>query len=555
MQRKSRLPSYVLFVTLLLAGCQGQFSSSSEPALDKDITIIYTTDVHCGIVDNLGYSAVAACKEKLSESNYVALVDAGDFLQGDFVGAISQGKYVVDIMNEVGYDVVTLGNHEFDYGIDVLKDRISELSADVVSCNVSYIGKKEDKLAAVKPYVIKEYGGKKIGFVGITTPQTLVTSTPTNFYEDGELAYTFHGEHSNEFYALVQSNIDACKKDGADYVIMLSHLGDKDIYFPYSSYDVIANTSGAIAFLDGHAHDNQPWEFVKNKDAVDTYLVDTGYKLNEFATLTIGKDGKITTEFITKYEHEPTKIDDFIKGIEEQVQKDGSKVVANIDVSLEIADAEGHRLIRNGEMPIGNLVADAYRTMAGSDIAVVNGGGVRERLQEGDVTYMQIKNVHPFGNVLEVKKTKGLTILNYLEFTSMMVRKERVVDGKSAGEFGAFAHVSGLKYSVDTSIPTSVVLNEEGMFVDVIGPRRVHDVQVLVEGAYMPIDPEKTYTIASHNFLLDEGGDGAIMFVPDETVPSETRFDYEVVVSYIVDVCQGKLKEKYSSPEGRILID
>lgn len=549
MKRALRLAAVLWMPLAALFGC------NQQPKQDKDISIVYTTDVHCGLSDHLGYASVVGYKERLAKTNYVALVDSGDFLQGDYVGAISEGEYVVEVMNKAGYDVVTLGNHEFDYGMDALKARIGELSADVVSCNVEYIGKKENKLAAVKPYVIKKYGNTSIGFVGLTTPQTVVTSAPANFYEDGELAYDFHGEKAADFYALVQKNIDACKKDGADYVIMLSHMGDRDVYSPYSSYDVIANTSGSIAFLDGHAHDDLPWSKVMNKDGKETYLVGAGYKLNEFASITIGKDGALSTEFVTSCDDKSAEMESFIATIEEKVEKAGSKVVAHIDVSLEVADAQGRRMTRNGEMPIGNMVADAYRVISKADVAVVNGGGIRERLQEGDVTYKQIKSVHPFGNYLQVKKTSGQTILDYLEFTSMKVQKERFDGGKPAGEFGGFAHVSGLKYSVDTSIPTPIVLDEQGRFLRVNGPRRVHDVLIYQNEEYVPLDPNGTYTISSHNFLLDEGGDGATMFMNDEIVPSEVLFDYEVVISFIVDVCKGKLKDKYSAPEGRIIIE
>lgn len=132
--------------------------------------------------------------------------------------------------------------------------------------------------------------------------------------------------------------------------------------------------------------------------------------------------------------------------------------------------------------------------------------------------------------------------------------KEYAKDGKACGEFGGFASVSGLKYSIDTSIPSSVVTDANGEFVKIDGARRVKDVQVFKDGKYSDIDPSAEYTIASHNFLLSDGGDGMTMFVNDEAIESEELFDYEIVINYIVDVCKGKLMDKYSSPEGRITI-
>ena len=291
---------------------------------------------------------------------------------------------------------------------------------------------------------------------------------------------------------------------------------------------------------------------VKNKDNVDTLLVDAGTKLKEFASLTINKNGNITYEFIDQYEGRSEKINEVVNNINQKADEQGNKVVANIDVDLKITDDDGIRMIRNREMPIGNLVADAYREITGADIGTVNGGGIRDNLKQGDVTYKEIKNVHPFGNVLMKKKTTGRKILDLLEFSSMNTDIERVKDGKPYGENGAFSHVSGLKYTIDTSIPTSVVLDDAGNFIRVDGERRVKNVLVLEDGNYVPINENKEYTIASHNFLLDSGGGGANMFIDDEIVPGPQMFDYELLITYIVDKLEGKLKDRYSAPEGRI---
>lgn len=528
--------------------------SCNRSSKKKDISIIYTSDVHCGLDENLGYSSVYSYKEKLSKTNYVTLVDSGDYLQGDFIGAISSGKYCIDVMNKTGYDIVTLGNHEFDYGVDVLATRLHEFKGEVTSCNFSYTGSKENKFNFVKPYVIKDYGYKKVGFIGITTPSTLVESDPKNFKEDDQTVYSFGAETVEGFYSLVQSNIDSCKLDGADYIFALSHLGSLDYCEPYSSLDVIAHTSGVTAFLDGHCHINLPWKTYKNKDNVDTLLVDTGYKLNDFASITISKKGKISHEFITEYSDKSEEITNYVNEIKKGADELGNKVVANIDVDLSISDSNGVRMIRNREMPIGNLVADAYRIIANADIGVTNGGGIRTDLHKGDVTYKDIKNVHPFGNVLMKKKVTGQMILDYLEFTSMNTKDEYVKDGKPNGESGAFAHVSGLKYTIDTSTITPVAVDEKGEFIGIDGPRRVQNVQVLENGVYVDIDPNKEYIIASHNYLLESGGDGANMFKSAEVVPDAQIFDYEVLIKYIAEVLKGHLSEKYSSTEGRINI-
>ena len=527
-------------------------TTTSEYINQKDISVIYTSDVHCGLDDKLGYASLAAYKKNLAKTNEVLLVDSGDFLQGDFVGAISEGEYVIEVMNKVKYDIVTLGNHEFDYGISTMAKRLKELDSDIVCSNVKYTGKKENKIDFLKSYFIKDYGYKKIGFIGLTTPFTLMDSDPTHFIEDGETVYDFGSSSPEHFYKLVQDNIDECKGNGADYVVVLSHLGSLDNYKPYSSRDVIANTSGVTAFLDGHAHVDLPFEEVLNKKNEKTLLVDTGYKMDVFASLTFKKDGSISHEYVTEYEEKDAEVASFVQEINAKADEKGDKVLANIDLDLKITDDDGIRMIRNREMPIGDLVADGYREISGSNISFVNGGGIRNNLNKGDVTYRDIMNVHPFGNELLVKKTTGAKILDYLEFVCMNTSMERVKDGKPYGESGAFAQVSGIKYQIDTSIPTSVVTTEAGEFIRVDGERRIKNVKVLENDTFVDIDPNKEYTISSHNFLLNNGGDGANMFMNDPVVPAPVMLDYEIVIKYIVDVLKGHLSEKYATSAGRI---
>ena len=518
---------------------------SSTVMEDKDISIIYTTDVHCGIDNYLGYAAVSHYKNSLEATNYVALVDSGDYLQGEFIGAISEGEYVMEIMNEMNYDVITLGNHEFDYGIDVLKERLNEFNGDVTSCNFSYIGTKENKLDMVKPYVIKQYGNRKVGFIGITTPKTLTTSDPKTFIEDDQVAYDFGASTTEGFYELIQNNIDRCKSEGADYVIALSHLGSPTSFAPFSSIDVIKNTTGLDAFLDGHSHTDLPWTKEKNKEDKDTLLVDTGYKLNEFASLTISVEGEISYDFISEYADKDEHINEVISSIKARAKEEGSKVVANIDIDL---DAEKN-YIRTREAPIGDLIADAYRYYGEADIGVINGGGIRDGLAKGDVTYEQILNVHPFGNNLMKKKTTGSKIRDYLEFAC-----KNVTAIPKENQFGGFAQVSGLQYVIDTTIASSVVTTASGDFVSIDGERRVKDIKVLENDTYVDLVDEKEYTIASIDFLLEDGGDGANLFMDDETLGVSALLDYQVLVHYIADVLDGKLSDTYSKVDNRIII-
>ena len=539
----------VPFLALSLIGCNAN--------KDKDIVILYTSDVHCGIDKNIGYDSLSAYKKQLEKENYVTLMDVGDNISGDFIGAVSKGEYIIDLMNEVGYDSMIFGNHEFDYGMDILKQRVEQFKGDVLSCNFKYIGQKENKFNKVKPYKIISYGKKKVGFVGVTTPYTIVDSTPSYFQEDNKFAYSFTGDNAEEFYACVQENIDACYKQKANYVVVLAHLGEGDEYVPYSSIDLVNNTKGVTAIFDGHSHKTLSHS-VKDKEGNNVPLLATGYQMSEIGQLTIRKDKTIETKLIDKIEEKDSRISALITNINQKVDELANKVVATSDLALSIKGPEGTRMIRTREMPIGNLIADAYRIMSEAEIGFTNGGGIREDLKEGEITFSDIKAVHPFGNSIDTALVTGQTLADYLEYASSKVDKDYYEEKNGTlvpkGENGGFAHVSGMKYTVDTSIPSPIVLDEKNMFVKVEGTRRVKDIKVLENNEYVDIQMDKFYLVASHNYLLEECGDGANMFKDIKIVKKNLMLDYECLVNYIVDVLKGHLKDKYSTPEGRITI-
>ena len=539
----------VPFLALSLIGCNAN--------KDKDIVILYTSDVHCGIDKNIGYDSLSAYKKQLEKENYVTLMDVGDNISGDFIGAVSKGEYIIDLMNEVGYDSMIFGNHEFDYGMDILKQRVEQFKGDVLSCNFKYIGQKENKFNKVKPYKIISYGKKKVGFVGVTTPYTIVDSTPSYFQEDNKFAYSFTGDNAEEFYACVQENIDACYKQKANYVVVLAHLGEGDEYVPYSSIDLVNNTKGVTAIFDGHSHKTL-FHSVKDKEGNNVPLLAPGYQMSEIGQLTIRKDKTIETKLIDKIEEKDSRISELITNINQKVDELANKVVATSDLALSIKGPEGTRMIRTREMPIGNLIADAYRIMSEAEIGFTNGGGIREDLKEGEITFSDIKAVHPFGNNIDTALVTGQTLADYLEYASSKVDKDYYEEKNGTlvpkGENGGFAHVSGMKYTVDTSIPSPVVLDEKNMFVKVEGTRRVKDIKVLENNEYVDIQTDKFYSVASHNYLLEECGDGANMFKDIKIVKKNLMLDYECLVNYIVDVLKGHLKDKYSAPEGRITI-
>ena len=544
---KKKLLALTLVLMLLLAGC-GSAAPAETPAptpaeetaylgLDNDIVILYTNDVHCAVDDNLGYTGLATVKNALeAQGKHVVLVDNGDAVQGDTIGTLSNGEYIIDIMNEVGYDVATPGNHEFDYGMDQFFALTEQANFPYVSANFV----DNDGNTVLDPYVIKDVAGVKIAFVGISTPKTITTSTPKYFQDDnGNYIYSFQQDETGEkLYAAVQSAVDAARAEGAQFVIALAHLGIEEDCSPWTSSEVIVNTTGIDAVLDGHSHSMIQGEKVKNKDGAEVLLSSTETKLAYIGCLTIKDDGSMSTTLISD-----NGMKEFIGGIQEEFEELVNTVVASTDVDLIIKDpASGERIVRVSETNLGDLCADAYRAMSGADVAIVNGGGVRADIPAGDITYGQIIAVHPFGNEMCVVECTGQEILDALELGC----------SKLPAESGGFLQVSGMTYTVDLNVESTVKLDENGMFVSVEGERRVKDVTIGGE----PLDPEKTYTLASHNYKLKDCGDGYSMFADNVFLQDSVMIDNQVLINYIVDVLGGTVGEEYADPygQGRITI-
>lgn len=533
------------------------------PVTEKDndsIVILYTNDVHCnylpaaknGVSTCLGYAGVAAYKADM-EAAYanVALVDAGDHSQGGAIGTLSNGAYIIDIMNKVGYDFAAIGNHEFDYGMAALQENINKASFTYLACNLTCTD--ANGLKGFEPYKIVTYGTKKVAYVGVSTPESFTKSTPTYFQDaNGNYIYSFaEGNNGKDLYASVQKTVDAVKGQ-ADYVILLAHLGTDGASSPWMSTDVIANTTDIDAVIDGHSHtvmaDNTT---AKNKNNENVALTSTGTALANLGKMIIAKDGTITTELISAEKY--TKVDEttatYIASITDKFQALLNTTVAHTDVNLTIKNAEGTREVRKGETNLGDLCADAYRTVLGADIGLVNGGGVRADIAAGDITYAQIIAVHPFGNMACLVQVSGQTILDALEHSASVYPNEN----------GGFLQVSGLKYTIDAAVTSPVVKDDKGMFVKVDGARRVKDVYLMdANGKYtIAIDPAKIYTVASHNYMLKSAGDGYCMFKNDpnfKVLQDEVLIDNQVLIKYMTS--SGFKSSDYAniSGSGRITI-
>ena len=544
-----RVLAMVLTLCLLL-GMMSTLAFAADAKTD-DIVILHTNDVHCGVTDGLGYAGVAAYKAEMEAAhNYVALVDAGDAVQGEPIGLLSAGSYLVDIMNEVGYDYATFGNHEFDYKLPRLQELVKMAKYQYVSCNFQYTGTQKDALK-VAPYAIAAYGDTKVAYVGITTPESFVKSTPAYFKDDaGNFIYTFCEDKTGKaLYTAVQDAVNDARADGADYVVAIAHLGIEGTTDYWTSEAVIENTTGIDAMIDGHSHEAFT-KTVANKSGKDVLLAQTGTKLANLGKLTIAKDGTITSELIASkdYTTKDAHITDYITKITDQFSADLSKVVATSDVDLIDSDENGVRLVRNTETNLGDLCADAFRIMMDADIGIMNGGGLRKTIKKGDVTLGTLMSVFPWGNLPCKVSVTGQTILDMLEMGAM----------KYPSESGGFLHVSGLKYSILPRVASTIETTEQGEFVKVKGARRVCNVEVLNQktGKYEPINVNKLYTLGGIDYTIIYCGDGFSMFDTAKVIKAaDAKYtDAKMVTEYISTKLGGKIGNQYAEPQGRISI-
>lgn len=545
----------ILGILLVLVLAVGTLFSQAV-AESHDIVVLYTNDVHCGIRADLGYEKLAAVKDAaLAKTPYVVLVDNGDAIQGEEMGTVSKGEYPVEIMNKVGYDFAVLGNHEFDYGIGRLSELIGKADAQYLGCNLTYTGKKGNLLKAVKPYEIVDYGGTDVAFIGVSTPESITKSTPTFFQEDGKFVYGFSSDTPEELYAVVQKNIDEVRKEGADYVVVLSHLGTDTSSAPFQSTDLIANTTGIDVVLDGHSHSVIPCYVVADKAGKKVLLSSTGTKLNNIGMMVITEEGNIETSLIGEYPEKNQEVAKFVDSIEAKYKDSLSEVIGQTQVDLNIASENGIRMVRTRETNLGDLCADAYRVVANADIGFINGGGIRAPIAKGPITYGSLIKVHPYGNTLTMVEASGQEIIDALEHGSRSTKAKTSDGDKAIGESGGFLQVSGLKYTIDTSIPSSVELDSKGMFVSVKGARRVKDVMVQTKnGGYEPIKLEKTYKLACHNYMLKDAGDGYTMFQDNKLLINEGMLDNQVLMTYVIEYLDGVVSSAYAKPQGRITV-
>ena len=529
---------------------------SPAPSADE-ITILYTNDVHTYIDKDLRYSTVAGYRDSLTN---VLLVDAGDHVQGTAYGSMDEGATIVQLMEAANYDLATPGNHEFDYGMARALAVCTGGKVPYVSCNFYHEKNGVPGKGVLDSYKIFEEGGKKLAFIGVTTPESFTKSTPKYFQDDaGNYIYGIAGgDDGKALYSAVQKAIDEVASK-ADYIVALGHLGDDPASDPWNSEDVIANTTGLDAFIDGHSHSTVPMKEVADKSGSTVILTQTGSYLDALGQITITADGKITSKLLTAADLASVTPNAQVKAIEDQwinaVDTQLGEVIGSFTDVMTNYDADGTRLVRKEETNVGDFCADALYYLFDSmdldvDFAVMNGGGIRNKQATGEVTYKTCKEIHTFGNVACLLTVTGQQMLDALEWGA----KDVAVDGSK--ECGGFLHPSGLKYTIDATIPCTVQKDDKGVWTGgPTGAYRVKDVQVLNKktGAYEPLKLDGKYNLAGYNYTLRDLGDGFAMFDGAVNVLDYVKTDYMVLADYVKSFPEGKVTG-YAQPAGRITI-
>ena len=503
-----------------------------------DVTILYTNDVHT-YIDNKSpkptYAAIAALKKSIEDTGRdVLLVDAGDHIQGTAYGSMDDGATIIELMNEAGYDLATPGNHEFDYGMARAKAVLREADFPYVSCNWVDLRTGFNVLPSVKFFFV---GGRKIAFVGVTTPETFTKSTPAYFMNDAQTKYIYDilgGEDGQKLYDAVQKAIDKAEFWGADTIIGLGHLGVDPSSSPWTSEEVIAHTHGFTAFIDGHSHTVMANKQVTDASGKAVTLTQTGSYFKNIGKMTVGADGTITTELIDTYEGLDAAVaataSNWISAVDDMLGEE----IAVGDTKFYINDpATGKRRIRSGETNLGDFVADGIYTYFNEieelhcDVAIMNGGGIRTDVEAGPWSFKTCKTVSPFGNVACLMSVTGQQIQDALEFGARFA-------GAEGKENGGFLQVAGARYTIHTGTPNTVQTNDKNVWTGSAATPRVSNVEIYdkTTGTYQPLDPNATYALAGMNYTLRNLGDGFAMFDGATLIKDYVSEDYLVMSSY-----------------------
>ena len=515
--------SATLLLGLCLTVCAAAKSSdepSSSSKRQKSVVILYENDVHCAID---GYAKLAGLRDAIvaADTACVGIVSSGDFLNGALPGTISSGQYIVDLMCRVGYDAIAPGNHEFDFGVPRMTALLPQIGAPVVCTNLF---KEDDQRPLYPGGVIKSYGEKRVGYVGVCTPASMVDEAYAFFDENGRKRYDLRPD---DIVTLVQHAVDSMRRAGADYVVVLSHLGEVNFNGFIDSHALIGKLSDVDALLDGHTHSVVPCDRVQDRNKHEIPVTQTGTQFAHIGKLLISADGRISTSLIPIKDipYSSPQVTATADSIKRLISAITDEVIGQNDFELVAADSLGDWLVRKGETNLGDLCADAFRERCSADIGLVNGGGIRNNIAPGTITFGDAVNALPYCDLMCKIEVSGEMLLNMLKkCTERYPQKD-----------GSFPQVSGLKFTLHTS------------------PHAVTDVQVLnrTTSQYEPLRPDGSYTVAVSDYYKSGFG-GTLKNAA--SIEQTTEVTYTVLSEYIKNTLKGDVSA-YRAPQGRIVIE
>ena len=507
-------------LSLVLFACEKAVIPDSGSD-EKSIVILYENDVHCSID---GYTRLAGLRDAIAASDtaWAATVSCGDYLQGGNAGALSRGQYIVDVMKTVGYDAITLGNHEFDYGADRMQELVPQIGAPVVCANLYEYGSPTPRFSA---YTIREYGSRQIAFIGVTTPESMIGESYSFYDNEGHQLYDLR---TDDVCDLVQAAVNEARGKGVDYVVVLAHLGEEQPALGITSHQLIAATRGIDVVLDGHSHSEIPYEEVPNRDGTPVPVTQTGTQFANIGKLVISTDGSISTTLIPVEEipYESVSVSTAIDKVHQELDQVTARKIAHSDFDLIMRDADGNRLIRRGETNLADLLTDAVRYALDAQIGLFNGGGFRNGISAGDITYGDVVNAQPFDDHLSKFEATGAQILSMLERCTAKLPEEE----------GQLPQVSGLRYTVHQQSDT------------------VSDVAVLEEssGNWIPLDPAAHYTIASSDYYARGGFYDTLK--DSKQLFYSTGLVRDALSDYMEKTLGGTIPARYAGTQGRITV-
>lgn len=515
----------VVLSTMIVTDCSAN-SSDPTPTSKKSIVILHDNDVHCAVD---GYCKMAGLRNAIeaADTAHVMIVSSGDFINGGLIGTLSRGYDIIDIMNAVGYEVSTLGNHAFDYGGECLKDLVTRFDGACVSTNFTYADSDE---TVFLPYFLKNFGDRKIAFLGCTTPLVMLSMKAIMFDKDGNPVLTMHGA---DMAAMVQKQVDRLRAEGVDYVILLSHLGEDEdeAGSEWTSPRLIKDTYGIDAVFDAHTHHVYADSLVANKSGQNVHLTQTGTEFANIGKMWISADGKSMNTSLIPIDEVETK-DMAVQGLVNEIKaalEDVTTTPFGIVAFEMLVDGKDEKeLIRKQETNMGDFAADAFAFATTSDIGIAQSGAMKHNIHSGPITLADLINTFIYANKVKKLNVTGRQVKDLLTAITQNLPR-----GASR-----FPQVSGIKFTAH--------ITEESVTVE--------DLQVIDRDSkqYVTIDENATYTLGISEYYISILPE--ILGSCTELDYGESLEDYTCVALYITEKLEGIIPATYSAPQGRIII-